>query len=76
MASLPQRLVCPRCGGTEIHVSAIATWDEEKQDWDFSVDYGADDYCADCSDYVAGDFVDLSDLKAAALVAIKQNEVV
>lgn len=74
MASLPQRLVCPHCGGTDIAVSATAWWDEEKQDWDYSVDDGADDYCNECSNYVAGTWVPITDLKSAALVAINKEE--
>lgn len=71
---IPERLVCPHCGGTSLGVAATAWWDEEEQDWAFSVDDEADDYCADCNGYVCGEFIPISDVKTAALVAIKENE--
>jgi hypothetical protein len=73
---IPERLVCPHCGGTELSVNATAWWDEEKQTWDFSINDGADDYCGDCLGYVCGEFVPITDVKSAALAAIRQNEVV
>jgi hypothetical protein len=70
----PKRLVCSHCGGTDIAVLATAWWDEEKQDWEFSVDEGADDYCNECSNYVAGRFIPITDLRTAAIIAIKEGE--
>lgn len=70
----PKRLVCPHCGGTDIHVSATAMWDEEKQDWEFSVNDDPEDYCNECSVYAPARFIDITDLRTAAVIAINKEE--
>jgi len=70
----PKRLVCPKCGGTEVVAEAFATWNEVKQDWDFELYESEEDFCADCHDLVCAEFVPITDLKSAARVAINQVE--
>lgn len=70
---IPEQFVCPHCGGTSLGVAATAWWDEEKQDWAFVLDDGADDYCSDCDHSVCVEFIPITDLKTAALVAINNQ---
>lgn len=72
----PERFVCPHCGSVNLDAQATAWWDEASQEWRFVLCDGADDFCYDCDTHVVGEFVPITDLKSAARVAIKQNEVV
>ena len=71
--NVPKKYACPYCGGTNLDLQAFAWWDEEKQDWAFDLDDGAEDYCPDCNRSGCGQFTPITDLKTAALGAINNQ---
>ena len=58
----PGKYVCQSCGGDNLSFSFSATWDVEKQEWDYDDD-GEKAFCQDCECRGWSTFVSLGDTR-------------
>lgn len=71
MGTTPTKPVCMNCGNEHVECRQYSSWNFENQCWEV---LETEMFCFEC-DSGPIEFVPITDVRSAALVAIKQNEV-